>query len=395
MVERRPYRAEHVEPLWDRIDRNRRKLAFFVALFVAAWTLAAEVIVVLPVSVVVSLPSSRQPAASLAWGRHFWSAMAIGAGIALAAGIVWVTYALRRRDAQLLVRLGAARVPLGELPDTKRVLHEMSIAVGLEHPPPLYLLDTTSVNAFVLGRKPESLAIGMTGGMIKLLTVDEQRAVFANLLARFRDGDTVVATAAAALMSPVWVMRNRDLRPDEEDVFLEAAESERDSGAANDARNPILLVLPFYMVAVVVTEFLYFGQMQQQILTAEAADAKGMLLLKDPRCMLTALEHALPEDNVVVRAGAALAPLFFCWTGDALMGEEDPEFRRVGRMREALGVDGMAEIADADLAEYLPPRAARFEETPAPQPEQAIPLVIDTSIEAPDTPSADENAPLG
>jgi heat shock protein HtpX len=398
MAGSRPYRADHVQPLWDRIDRNRGKLTFFIFLFVAAWILAAEVIIVLPVSLVIGYAGLGRSGAHglVAWTRLFWSWMAIGGGIALAAAIVWVIHALRRSDRQLLARLHASRVPVGELPETKGALHDMSLAVGLRYPPPLYVLDTTAVNAFVLGRRPESLAIGVTRGMVSLLTVDEQRAVFANLLARFRDGETLVATAAAALMSPVWVMRQRDMRADEDDTFLSAAEAgQRARARATIDGNPLLFLFVFYVIAVVVTEFLYFGQMQQQILTSEAADAKGMLLLKDPRCMLTALEHALPEDNLVRRAGPALAPLFFCWAGDAMIGEDDPEFRRVGRMREALGLEGIAEIADADIAEYLPPRAPRFEETPAPRPEQRKPLAVDTSFEAPDTPEGGGTEPLG
>jgi hypothetical protein len=76
--------------------------------------------------------------------------------------------------------------------------------------------------------------------------------------------------------------------------------------------------------------------MEQQLLTSEAADAEGMLLLKVPHDMLATLEHVVPEDNFVPTAGSALAPLFFCWAGAAYISYEDPEMRRVARLRETL-----------------------------------------------------------
>jgi len=67
-----------------------------------------------------------------------------------------------------------------------------------------------------------------------------------------------------------------------------------------------------------------------------------MLLLKDPSAMLSALQRCVALDNVVPSAGAAYAQLFYCWTGDSTNDEEDPEWRRVARLREVLGVEGWA-----------------------------------------------------
>ncbi len=65
-----------------------------------------------------------------------------------------------------------------------------------------------------------------------------------------------------------------------------------------------------------------------------------MLLLKEPLVMLSALESCIRFNNFVPAAGPGFAQLFFCWTGDATSDEEDPEWQRVLRLREVLGVEG-------------------------------------------------------
>lgn len=324
--------ARRSEPLWDRIDRNRVKMAFFIAAFIAALALSAEILVVLPLAVVAFALSRGSLAVA-------GSVAVMGVPLSFAIAVVWVSWALSTGERHILARLGAERVPTGELPETKRALHDMSLAAGFTYPPPLYVLDDPALNAFALGGKPERTAIGVTSGLLKSLSVDEQRAVFANLFARLRDGDVRVATVVSSLMAPVWAWRTRGFRGAEDELIPDEDEQ---SKSAEPGAFGCLPVLVLYVAGVIVSEFLYFGQMQQQILTSEAADARGMLLLKEPRAMLTALEVTVPADNEVVCAGAALAPLFFCWTGTAYSDERDPEMRRVERLRETLGVEGNA-----------------------------------------------------
>lgn len=87
-----------------------------------------------------------------------------------------------------------------------------------------------------------------------------------------------------------------------------------------------------------------------------------MLLLKEPKVMLSALESCIRFNNFVPAAGPGFAQLFYCWTGDATSDEEDPEWRRVLRLREVLGVEGkMPESTPNSPTMLVPPLAPRLE----------------------------------
>ena len=99
-------------------------------------------------------------------------------------------------------------------------------------------------------------------------------------------------------------------------------------------------LLLFGFALAIVGELFAFWQRRGQLRAAEKADAEGMLLLKEPAVMLSALEKCVRYDNVVPRAGDTFSDLFYCWTGDSADDEDDPEWERVARLREVLGVEG-------------------------------------------------------
>ncbi len=225
-----------------------------------------------------------------------------------------------RSEKWLLTRMNATLVPKGEMLDTKFALKDMAIAAGLPVAPALYLMPETSTNAFVFAARRRRAVIGVTEGFTRKLTIDQQRAVFANLIARLASGDTIVSTGVTALMWPVHAWRGRAQtrgRCATEFKARQAARAairraERSSGARR-GDSALLLV-------------------RGRLRDTRRADGggpppssshapprrpmqKGMLLLKDPTAMLSALKRCIELNNVVPAAGEAFAELFYCWTG--------------------------------------------------------------------------------
>lgn len=363
-------RRERIEPLWDRVDRNRLELAFFVALFLLAAALGSALMLLLAFALVLLL--TQDPVVWEWVVRNAALSFAVVCGLGAALAGAYVAVALTRSEKWLLRRFGAAIAPKGELLPTKYALKDMAIAGGFDVAPALYVMETTNVNAFVFGKGRRRPVVGITRGLAERLTVDEQRAVFANLIARLRAGDTIWATGVTAIMAPLWDIRDRGLRADEDPsgipartvtVMTEHGPKTVPTGAVAARTLPVVAWLfPVLVVFVIVSELIVFGHRRSQLRHAEVADAEGMLLLKDPRAMLSALEKCVRFNNYVPTAGPGYTQLFYCWTGESSTDDEsDPENRRISRLREVLGVEGMAPPVVAPNRAVLAPPAPRLE----------------------------------
>lgn len=346
------------EPLWVRVDRNRLELAAHVVLFVVVSVVTFDVFASLfggclllavfletGVSAPLLYEARMGPLAGV-------GVLSVGLGVA---AFAWAIFTLSRSERWLIRRFGAQFVPRGELLDTKMVLKDMAIASGMPVAPALYLIENSNVNAFVFAARRRRAVVGVTRGFVDRLALDEQRAVFANLAARLISGDTIVSTGVTALLWPLHVWRERrfDAQNEEMDRAL--------LGTPRSSRSSLPVVLFVFGVAfAVMAEIFALSHRRKQLRIAEKGDAEGMLLLKDPHSMLRALEKCVRYDNVVPLAGEAFGDLFYCWTGDSTNDEDDPEWARVARLREVLGVEGHVGHADALLATGLAPLPPRI-----------------------------------
>ncbi len=362
-------RRHRIEPLWDRVDRNRIELAVFIALFLAASAAGSALVLGLGVGVLAIF--SQDPEA---WE---WLLGNLGAAFALVCSVTavlagaYVAFALSRCERWLLRRFEAVIVPRGELLPTKHALKDMAIAAGFEVAPALYVIETRNVNAFVFGKGRRRPVVGVTRGLTERLTVDEQRAVFANLMARLRAGDTIWATGVTAIMAPLWTVRDRGIAADEDPSKRVERRTTIDPRTGReytiarkaDVLAGLMWLVPMLVAFIIVSEFIVFGHRRSQLRHAEVADAEGMLLLKDPRSMLAVLEKCVRFNNYVPTAGPGFTQLFYCWTGESSTDDEnDPEYRRITRLREVLGVEGMMpEPVIAPNEPVMPPPAPRLE----------------------------------
>lgn len=329
-------RAERREPLWTRVDANRLRLVGYVALFVLTVVIVADTLGIIFGGCFIAYVLAEVRAwDTLEWVFRRNPIVVFGALSTLVGSIAlaWALFTLSRSETWLLKRLAAVFVPKGELIDTKMALKDMAIAVGAPVAPALYLIENTNVNAFIFAARRRRAVVGVTRGLVDRLSLDEQRAVFANLMARLASGDTIVSTGVAALMWPLQAWRDRALLRNSNESEEELARRRKEESSAG--------VLIFFGIALaVVGEMFAYWQRRNQLRSAEKADAEGMLLLKDPRAMLSALDRCVRYDNVVPQAGETFGDLFYCWTGDSTNDDDDPEWERAARLREVLGVEG-------------------------------------------------------
>lgn len=375
------------EPLYDRVDRNRIKLAAYVTAFVVGSVLSVDLlfalfVVVIGIPVFMLLDTTPGP---VAWGYQLpaiynttnermapvLTGLFIGVTLAgLAAAVAWATYTLLRSETWLLRRLGAEFVPKGELLPTKYALKDMAHCAGFFPAPALYLLDADSVNAFIFAARRRRAVIGVTRGFVEQLDDNEQRAAFANLIARLGSGDTIAATGITSLMWPMHEWRSARIRRMLEDDYTEEPLPEytaRQSMPAWGVLAVWLFIWGFLLVTAI--ESIAYGNREQQLALAAKADAEAMLLLREPAPMLKALVKGIRYDNSVPTSGEAFAQLFWCWPGESGNDADDPEWDRVRRLQEVLGVEGVGivdlpeeALSEAAVAVLVPPKAPWLEE---------------------------------
>jgi Zn-dependent protease with chaperone function len=322
------------------------RLVVYLVVFAVIFALAVSVVFsALAGSTFLLFDEEGRPSSIQAVGRFVFSR---GALLPLVFGfvlaVIYEVWALARDERWLLRRMEASISPKGADIPTKLVLKDMAIAAGMPIAPALHVLPTRNVNAFAYRAPGRRAVVGVTQGSLTRLTIDEQRAVFANLVARLATGDMMVSSAVASLLAPLnWWRAERLKTSDEENARLATGRAEKRDpnaqamgGLGLAGSLSVLVAFPVVLAGELLAAF----QRRSHLVASEKADAEGMLLLKDPVAMLSALEKAVRLNNNIVAADESLGDLFYCWTGDSTDDESDPEWHRVARMREVLGVDG-------------------------------------------------------
>lgn len=350
-------------PLWVRVDQNRAKKTTFVVAFVIGSAALLDVAFIGVPGALFGLLAEDFDA----YYRTLGLLMLAGFAVLMVLGAMLAAVQLSNAEDWVRSRFKGRELLESEAPGFTSAVHDMALAAGLPATPRLLLFesDGESVNALALG-KPDDPVIGVTRGLLDRLDLGEQRAVAATLIARITAGDVMFGTALAALMGPLKALR--DLRAQGDAIAGAtdacAVQGCGDPGCADGCTSSgcsgdgcavgdgddllgclgmaifIGLVLLITYVAVVSAAWLVtaWGRLLQRT-AYEKADAEGMLLLKDPTPMVSALEKAVATSNAAASGDFSYDGILYA-SASGKPGIDRVERRRVTRLREVLGVDG-------------------------------------------------------
>ncbi len=364
----RPLRSQ---PLWARVDENRIKLGVFVAFFVLGSAVLLDTAMVAVPGVLLSLLSDDFEGYFHTLGLVYgWSLLGL-----LAVGSILAAVQLSNAEDWVRARFKGRDLAPGEAPRLESAAHDIAIAAGMGEPPRLLVLESDAVNAFALGTTRSRPAIAVTQGLLVAMTEDEQRAVIAALTARIVAGDIMFGTALAALMGPLKAIRTSRKMFGKgagcaADGCLGGSGSSGSSGGCagdgcadgggcldsalsdDDSAGGCLGFIGMALFIAVVIAVTYaavltsawivtiWGRVLHRT-THEKADAEGMLLLKDPTPMLSALSKAISSSNEVGDPDSSYDGIFYAPTSGK-PNIERSEKRRYQRLREVLGTEGIA-----------------------------------------------------
>lgn len=355
----RPLRPE---PLWARVDANRARLATFIVLFVAGSSvLLTGALVVVP-GTLLSLLSNDSEAYFATFRVVVFSAL----GGSLALGALLAAVQIANAEHWVLSRFKGHEPAPEEALAMRAALDDLAIAAGLARAPRLVVIEAPpeSVNALAAGSPRTEPVIGVTRGFLERLDANEQRAVAAALIARLIAGDVMFGTALAALMGPLVAFRTLHRAAGEatggvvETGCADPGCADGCSGCAHvgDIDSDgcggtigvvlfVVLVAVITYVAVVTAAWIVTLWGRALHRTAyEKADAEGMLLLKDPGPMLTALTKVVSSSNAITAGDSSYDSIFYAATSGTARVER-VERRRHDRLREVVGVEGLAAAA--------------------------------------------------
>lgn len=186
--------------------RNRARIALLLVLATVNYMLAvalATVAVVLGVvfTIIFGLevfPDDLDTLKYMAIGIGGIAAMSAVAGIVI--GFVRIPFQRRTLKRRVMKETGAHIAEPDEHPQVRNLLEGLAIASGLPVPK-FAIIEDGAPNSFGVGTRPSNTVIGVTTGMMQVLSRDELEAVLAYEVSRIASWDIALASWTVALTS--------------------------------------------------------------------------------------------------------------------------------------------------------------------------------------------------
>ena len=204
---------------------------------------------------------------------------------------------------KLLTMVGA-RPAANEEREAQRTLEKLAAAAGLPVPR-LYVIESTSLNAFAAGMDPEHSVIAVTHGLLALLDAREMEGVLAHELSHIGNRDTrlnVMAAAFALFLRMPYLMRRRSRqgRPLANSFF------------GRPRMGYSLLFLPIHIYLFLIAPLLAAIVRSAISRSREfLADADAARLTRYPEGLMRALAKIAGAGSAVVASNPAVSHLYF------------------------------------------------------------------------------------
>lgn len=215
-----------------------------------------------------------------------WLAAAVG---------IWMLVSYLRGDRMLLYFSAASPVTRQEEPEVYLLTENLCISQGMPMPR-LYVINDHSLNAFAVGRNPQTAALVLTRGIIDKLERVELEGVLAHELAHIQNNDTRLM-----LLAVTWVSFFTFLS----EICFRAGVSS--AGRLSSSKHPVGWLASMVMGSVLGIFFAIYGFMLAPLVrlalsrTREyLADASAALMTRHPMALASALQKVSKDPRVEI-----------------------------------------------------------------------------------------------
>ncbi|MGB7762837.1 MAG: M48 family metallopeptidase [Bryobacteraceae bacterium] len=259
----------------------------------------------------------------------------VGLAVTAALGLLYWGIA-KSPTAKLLSEAGAW--PAGDADqEAVRLVENLAIGAGLP-PPKLYVIETSTPNAFAAGMSPEHAVVAVTRGALKLLDRRELEGVLAHELSHIGNRDirlnTIAGTVALFLRVP-YLMWRRKLSSRWSDTH-----SHYDRGVRFRISFGGVLTLPFLLYILAVAPVL--GALLRAAISHQReflADADAALLTRFPEGLMKALAKIGGAGSGQPNSNPAFSHFYFAnpavttnWFSNSLMATHPRIENRIERL---------------------------------------------------------------
>lgn len=221
---------------------------------------------------------------------------------------------------------GAHQIEKKDNPRVWRVVENLAITNGMPMPK-VYVIDDPAPNAFATGRDPNHAVVGVTTGLLNIMTDSELEGVMAHELGHVKNYDIRVSMIAFALVAVVSIIADIMLRM----TWFRSSDDDNNSSSLFFVLGIIGAILA-PLVAMLIQ--LAISRRREYL-----ADATGALTTRYPEGLASALEKIAAHGSALRRQNTSTAHLFFAnpLKGKSFAGlfsTHPPVEDRIARLRE-------------------------------------------------------------
>ncbi|MFO8016591.1 MAG: zinc metalloprotease HtpX [Candidatus Woesearchaeota archaeon] len=227
-------------------------------------------------------------------------------------------------DKIVLKLYGAKEADKREHKELYSIIKDISKKAGLPMPK-VYIVPSSTPNAFATGRNPKHAAVACTQGILSLLSREELKGVMAHEMSHVKNRDTLIQTIAATIAGVISYV-----------AIMARFAAIFGGGRDNDGGELFYLIALGIITPIIATLLQLALSRSREYL----ADETGAMLAGDPEHLASALEklHNGVKKNPMRQGSAATSSLFivnpFSAKGlTSLLSTHPPMSERVKRLR--------------------------------------------------------------
>lgn len=263
------------------------------------------------------------------FGSYFGDAPTITIGVLIGAAIYTIIAYYSGSKMALAVN-NAHEIQKHDNPRLWRIVENLSITEGMPMPK-VYIMNDPAPNAFATGRDPYHSSVGVTTGLLDMMTDTELEGVMAHELGHIKNYDIRVSMIAFALVAVVSLLADFMLRM----TWF----------SGNNRNNNQVTLLIGIIAAILAPIIATLIQLAVSRRREYLADATGALTTRYPEGLASALEKIGQYGSVMQKQNSSTAHLFFAnplksGSISGLFSTHPPVQERVARLRGMIDSNG-------------------------------------------------------